>query len=223
MRRATTIALAAASALLVAGCGSDQTDTAASSTAPGSHGSAADSGTSAAQEPTADASPSGVPDNASGEDASSDGLPAFPTSPADQSAKPVGDYDLVLTDVRTGRHEGFDRIVLEFSGSGEPGWQVGWVDRAVADGSGEAVPLDGDAVLAVVARGTTYPAEGAEQYDGPRTLDVEGGAGVRQVAVVGTFEGDTQVFAGVDGGQRPVRVLKLADPARLVVDVPVAG
>lgn len=219
MRRATTIALGAA-VLLLAGCGtgSDQTSTAASTTPTAS------SGTTRTPEPTKDAQPGGVPSQDPGEeDAPPDELEAFPTSADDQSAGPVGGYDLVLTDVRTGRHEGFDRIVLELSGSGEPGWQVGWVDQAIADGSGEQVPLDGDAVLAVVARGTTYPAEGAEQYDGPRTLDVDGGAGVRQVAVVGTFEGDTQVFAGVDGGRRPFRVLKLADPARLVVDVPVAG
>ena len=118
--------------------------------------------------------------------------------------------------MRVGEHEGFDRIVLEFTGTGVPGWSVGWVDRARLDGSGEAVDLDGDAVLDVYASGTTWPADG--YYDGPQRLEPDGGE-VDDVYVGGTFEGYTQVLAGIDGDPSPVRVFALADPPRLVVDV----
>jgi hypothetical protein len=145
-----------------------------------------------------------------------DGDPAFPTDTATQFAESSGEWDLVLTDVRVGEHEGFDRIVLEFTGTGVPGWSVGWVDRARLDGSGEAVDLDGDATLDVYASGTTWPADG--YYDGPQRLEPDGGE-VDDVYVGGTFEGYTQVLAGIDGPPSPVRVFALPDPPRLVVDV----
>ena len=113
-----------------------------------------------------------------------------------QFAESSGEWDLVLTDVRVGEHEGFDRIVLEFTGTGVPGWSVGWVDRARLDGSGEAVDLDGDAVLDIYASGTTWPADG--YYDGPSGSSPDGGE-VDDVYVGGTFEGYTQVLAGIDG------------------------
>ena len=37
--------------------------------------------------------------------------------------------------------------------------------------------------------------------------------------VGGTFEGYTQVLAGIDGDPVPFRVFTLTDPSRLVVDV----
>jgi hypothetical protein len=52
----------------------------------------------------------------------------------------------VLVGVRVTEHEGFDRIVLEFTGTGVPGWAATYVDRAVLDGSGEAVTLGGGAI-----------------------------------------------------------------------------
>ena len=42
---------------------------------------------------------------------------------------------------------------------------------------------------------------------------------VAEVQVNGWFEGYTQVFAGVEGDERPFRVFTLTDPPRLVVDV----
>ena len=93
---------------------------------------------------------------------------------------------------------------------------VGWVDRARLDGSGETVDLDGEAVLDVYASGTTWPADG--YYDGPQRLEPDGGE-VDDVHVGGTFEGYTQVLAGIDGPPSPVRVFALPDPPRLVVDV----
>ena len=37
--------------------------------------------------------------------------------------------------------------------------------------------------------------------------------------VAGTFEGYTQVLAGIEGDRVPFRVFALSDPSRLVVDV----
>jgi hypothetical protein len=123
----------------------------------------------------------------------------------------------VLTDVRAAAHPGFGRVVLEFSGTGRPGWTVNYVDRAVMDGSGEVVDLEGASVLDVYASGTTWPAD--DYYRGPSHVRPAGGGDLVDVHVVGTFEGNTQVLAGFDGDHTPFRVFALTGPPRLVVDV----
>jgi len=142
-------------------------------------------------------------------------LPPFSEGTGRQINRGPSTAQLVLTDVRTGQHDGFGRVVLEFSGTGIPGWTVNYVDKARADGSGRPVTVDGDAALDIYAAGTTYPTDGI--YDGPKR--VAGDGTVADVYVVGTFEGDTQVVAGIDGGRKPFRVFTLTNPSRLVVDV----
>jgi hypothetical protein len=155
---------------------------------------------------------------AAGRDDATGGAPAFQGSTASQTAKNKGEWDLVLEDVRVAEREGYDRVVLEFAGTGIPGWTVGYVAEAVLDGSGERVSLDGDAILDVYASGTTWPGPEAEN-GGPRRFRPGNGDVVADVHVVGTFEGDTQVLVGIDGGRAPYRAFALSDPARLVVDV----
>jgi hypothetical protein len=143
--------------------------------------------------------------------------PAFPADTADQFAEPSGGWDLVFTDVRVDELDGFDRIVLEFTGTGVPGWSAGYVDEAVLDGSGRVVTLGGDAILDIYASGTTWPGSG--YYSGPRRVAPANGGHVPELYVAGTFEGYTQVLAGIEGDRVPFRVFALADPARLVVDL----
>jgi hypothetical protein len=123
----------------------------------------------------------------------------------------------VFTDLRVDEREGFDRIVLQFQGTGSPGWAVQYVDDPVLEGSGEHVPLDGDVFLDISASGTTWPARG--YYDGPTRFAPVNGGHVEDVHVGGTFEGYTQVLVGIDGGRVPFRVFALTGPPRLVVDV----
>ena len=194
-RRGLMAALLSAVVVLLAGCANESVDGEATTST----------------EPTTDASPTAetppAPENT-----------AVPENTARQVKRSSGRAELVLTDVRVGEHEGFDRIVLEFSGTGAPGWVVDYADEAVLDGSGEAVALDGDAFLDIYASGTTWPAP--DYYDGPSRVEPQGGD-VADVFVGGTFEGSTQVIAGIDGGPVPFRVFALTDPTRLVVDVDV--
>lgn len=53
-----------------------------------------------------------------------------------------------LTGVRAGRHDCFDRLVLDIAGP-VTGYHVGYVERVVMDGSGAPVPLRGDAFLSI--------------------------------------------------------------------------
>ncbi|CAN5368107.1 hypothetical protein BH11ACT8_BH11ACT8_27270 [soil metagenome] len=185
-------------------------------TADGTSTGTPSTGTPSTGTPSTGTPSTGTPSTGTQDDDPSEGAPAFPTSTASQIRKSPGGSVLVLTDVRVVAHEGFDRIVLEFSGQGTPGWYVNYVDEAVLDGSGEAVPLGGDAVLDIYASGTTWPAP--DYYGGPPRIDSAGGD-VAGLYVGGTFEGTTQVLAGVDGDRVPFRVFALTGPSRLVVDV----
>ena len=206
----------AAAALLLAACGTDTSPTSASdaTTSPSPEASETSPGTPSAspsdspsESPSASAespSPAPAPDG-----------PPFPESTDPQTAEPSGEWDLQLVDVRVGEHDGFDRVVLELSGTATPGWGVAWSDEAVAEGSGDVVPLEGDHVLTISASGTALPEPGS--FEVPARLGPAGA--VAEVQVNGWFEGYTQVFAGVEGEERPFRVFTLADPPRLVVDI----
>ena len=206
----------AAAVLLLAACGTDASPTSASDASTSSV-SPEPSETASATSRDTSASPSDSP-SASAESPSpapaADG-PPFPESTDPQTAEPTGEWDLQLVDVRVGDHDGFDRVVLELSGTATPGWGVAWGDEAVAEGSGDVVPLEGDHVLTISASGTAMPEPGS--FEVPARLGPAGA--VAEVQVNGWFEGYTQVFAGVDGDERPFRVFTLTDPPRLVVDI----
>ena len=174
----------------------------------------ANSETTTSQEPTS-AAP--TPDTPA--DDPTHGDREFPEDSARQAAKNSGEWGLVLMDVRVAEHESFVRIVLEFTGTGTPGWAANYVDEAVLDGSGDAVTLGGDAILDIYASGTTWPGSEGDYYSGPRQFEPQNGGDVRDVYVGGTFEGYTQVVVGIDGTPPPFRVFALTEPSRLVVDL----
>ncbi|SEE91147.1 AMIN-like domain-containing (lipo)protein [Ruania alba] len=143
--------------------------------------------------------------------------PPFPADPTPVSQELQGNPDLLLVDARAGEHDGYDRMVLEFSGSGTPGWQAEYVDSAAEAGSGAPITLDGDGLLRMSLEGTRYPEDEEDLFTTP-ALDV-GGAAIDQAYVGSTFEGQTQVVLGVADPEAPFRVFSLTDPQRVVIDV----
>jgi hypothetical protein len=125
----------------------------------------------------------------------------------------------MLVAIRTGSHDGYDRVVLEFRND-LPSWRVGYVDE-VASESGATVPLEGTAQLFVDVNPAwahdqnTPPHEAT--YTGPRSL-TPGYPTLRQVRFVDEFEGHLTFGIGL---QRQVgfRVLELREPSRLAIDV----
>lgn len=211
--------------LTVASCGTgagDQTR-ASESTTPPATGSAAATPTDA---PTASPSTPEAPTEAP-RSAESTANPEFPkdiTKDMQSFTQGSGARDLVLTDVRVAEQDGFDRIVLEFAGTGSPGWSVNYADNPRADGSGSALPVEGDAFLDIFASrmGDPQPTTRGEDYDGPLHFQPDDGGAVEDVYVVGRFEGAIQVTVGIDGDAVPFQVSALVEPSRLVVDVGVA-
>ncbi|MFT4082089.1 MAG: hypothetical protein QM638_05845 [Nocardioides sp.] len=212
MRRRTTtmLGLVAATSLLTA-CGSGATDAGA----PASGGS-----TGTTTTPTQSTTQSTTPTPS---DAADVNALDFPSGTARQFGKNTGAWDLVLRDVRVSEHDGFDRVVVEFKGTGTPGWSARYVKTPRADGSGEVVDVDGDHVLEVSISGVTirkgYPKTAEDFFHGARHFAPEHGGDIEDLNVGGVFEGYSQLFLGIDGDKAPFRVFALTNPSRLVVDV----
>lgn len=123
----------------------------------------------------------------------------------------------MIVNVRTASHDGYDRLVIDFKGGSLRGWDVAWVQRAVEQGRGEDLAIEGPALLDIRAKGASIPVTDTdyEQYFGDRSIPSAGG--IRAV-YDSTFEGTTHVVIGADS-ERPFRVFALSDPSRLVIDV----
>jgi hypothetical protein len=203
--RVTSAALLAA--VLLAGCGSGDdggTDTGSSArTSSSSSSSSSATATGGSEKP---------------DDGSTD-APPFPANTEPDTEEASADAQVTVRDIRTGRHDGFDRVVFEVGGTGTPGWDVRYVDQASSQGSGEPVEVAGDAVLQVTITGAGLPPDtGVAEFDGPSPLPGAGTETVTEVVFDSTFEGTTVAFVGTTA-EVPFRVYALSDPARVVVEV----
>ncbi|WP_454086039.1 AMIN-like domain-containing (lipo)protein [Georgenia sp. Marseille-Q6866] len=216
-RTTRTVAAASLAALALAACANDDGEPSpSSSTNPPPVVTEPTTGASPTEDPSASPEPgTDAPTDTPAPEEPTD-APTFGPAGTAQSAEPSGDL-LLPVGLRVGDHEGFDRVVVELTGAGVPGWQVEYVDEAIEDGRGERVDVDGEAILSVYVSGTRYPDEGEEHYVPGEPL--EGPDIVEEVHYLGTFEGLTQLFIGVDDGPADYRVFTLADPARLVIDI----
>jgi hypothetical protein len=124
----------------------------------------------------------------------------------------------LLTNVRTGRHTSFDRIVFDVEG--RPSWRlVHYVKNVVTMGQRDVVPLRGDAKLEIVLSVPSYDDAGRGTYhpaDHNELTVVVAYRTFRQVADAGSLEGRTTIGLGVRA-HLPFRVFTLT--GRVVVDV----
>jgi hypothetical protein len=127
----------------------------------------------------------------------------------------------LLERVAVAGHEGYDRVVFQFR-NGLPGYRVEYAEPPLReDGSGNVVDLEGNAFLVVrmePASGFDLSVpEGKLIYTGPRRIAGDGTTMVRELVRTGDFEAVLTWAVGLEA-RVPFRVLRLDDPARLVVD-----
>lgn len=134
----------------------------------------------------------------------------------------LGGDTALLRDVRTGTHDGFDRVVLEFEGDDPPSYQIGYIDPPVLeDGSGNEVHVEGSAFLevrATPAAGYDPLNDAEETYLGPDRFAPAGIVAVQELVEIGDFESNLGWVLGLDH-EAEFAVEILQDPLRIVVDV----
>ena len=144
------------------------------------------------------------------------------TDPTSAPAPPGANEVALLTQVRVAAQAGADRVVFEFVDNQLPGYDIAYIDGpARADGSGDVVDVEGDALLQV----RFEPASGVDlrggtfepTYTGPRRLagDTEV---VTEVVRTGDFEANLTWVIGVER-EVPFRVEVLDAPPRVVIDL----
>ncbi|BCB75469.1 hypothetical protein GCM10022251_29090 [Phytohabitans flavus] len=116
----------------------------------------------------------------------------------------------VLTGVRHGRHDRYDRVVFDFTG-GTPAYRVEYAPLA-GIGTGDPIPLTGPADLRITFVGVPRTTVNLRAVVDP------GYPTLRQVRFGGAFEG--RILAGLGLADRVgFRVLRLSNPPRIAVDV----
>jgi hypothetical protein len=121
------------------------------------------------------------------------------------------------------RHEGYDRVVFEFTNV-VPGYRVEYVEGPLKeDGSGNPVRVAGNHVVVVRMEPASgfdlNTAEGVIVYKGPRRISGSdaGTSVVRELVRAGDFEAVLNWAIGLED-RVDFRVLTLDSPPRLVVD-----
>ncbi|MBO9534184.1 MAG: hypothetical protein J7513_14530 [Solirubrobacteraceae bacterium] len=140
-----------------------------------------------------------------------------------QYAAASGTGTALLTGVREAPHDGYDRVVFEFSGESVPGYDVAYADGNVTqDGSGTTVEIAGDARLTVrmspAADADLTDPDAPRTYTGPDRIATGNSSGVVELARIGGFEGALTWAIGVRA-RTDFKVSTLTDPARIVVDL----
>ena len=126
---------------------------------------------------------------------------------------------MVGSDIRTGAHPCFERVVIELAGPGDmPGVRVEYVDDPVhLSPSDETVEIDGDATL-LISVAAWMPSMEGDGYAGPTDFSPTNVGHILQVRQVENFEGMSAWAIGLDT-ERDFEVTFLESPARVVVDI----
>jgi hypothetical protein len=215
--RRTAGALALIISMALAGCAatSPSPSLAPSASAGSSATSSASAGPSAPASASASSEPSGTA-SATATAAPTDSLPSFAcvlsvsiTATTDRAQ---------ITDVRVGTHAAYDRVTFEFA-SGIPQTTVtGVAGPFYADPSGLLLDVAGTAFLQVTMNGgTKVTPDGGVTYAGPTNFE-PGFDQLVQLVQGGDSEALSTWYLGLDGGGC-YRVLTLASPSRLVIDI----
>jgi hypothetical protein len=133
-----------------------------------------------------------------------------------------------LSNVRAGRQDCYDRLVIDIRGSSTlKSYRAEYVSQVTEDPSGRPVPLRGGAYLQIAVGASDHTASGTPTYtpaNRRELVDVTGFSAFRQVAWAGSSEGISSVGLGLRA-RLPFRVTTLSgipgatSGTRVVIDV----
>lgn len=174
--------------------------------------------TTAPPAPVAEPAPAPAPAPETPAAAGARAQPAATVVASSAAATSRADKPPVLRAVRSARQPGADRVTFEFDTQGLPAWHAEYVDRPVRDcGSGDAVPVAGDAWLQIRFTGAQAHSQQGQPTSGPRRRTLAG-ANARELVRICDFEGEVTWVVGV---ARPsgYKTMTLSAPSRLVIDI----
>ncbi|GGM78834.1 hypothetical protein GCM10011609_13250 [Lentzea pudingi] len=124
-----------------------------------------------------------------------------------------------LTNIRTGKHDGFERIVLDMNGlpSNSMSREAGEVTNC---GSGDPVAVPGNEILETMFHGAaSYDENFDPTYTGPRNFVPQGLTNVKGIAFTCDFEATMGIAVGYADRDSWHKVFTLTNPDRVVIDV----
>lgn len=223
--RGKTIVLALACGLAVAGCGSNQSASPATSSVPSASVLPAPPATTTAPAPPVPSTTTTPPPTTP---------PVKPACPEtagwrtdDRGSATMSRDALYL--VRAGQHPCFDRVVFDVNGPADAGYGVHYVPVVTTDPKGDPLPVPGGAALEIVVRAPALGSDSAGHQPGrvlaavgDTLVNTPGWPSLRAVRFAGSFEGLSTFAAGVRA-KLPFRVFTQLGPQdqvrRVVVDI----
>lgn len=133
--------------------------------------------------------------------------PPFPANTEPDTEDPAGMG--TITSLHISPEPGFDEIAFVVDGPGV-GWLVEYVEEPRRQGSGDPVDIQGDTVLKVVLRPLEQPQDTAGRIPLTET------AAMVELVDGGWFEGQQEFFVGLEGPQRPFRMIPDDDGGALL-------
>lgn len=206
--------------LIVAGCSSTEpSDAPTSSPAATSSSGTTSAATSSTESSALASSPESPTTSTDPKDTAGSAPAGFLGTPslADQPLTQAEGAELVPVAVRVGSHEGYDRVVIEFTGPGKPGWYTQYTNSPAAQASGKPVAYDGATALVLGIEGTPWPSTPQLQQQYAEFTTYPGAGAVTGVNFVNAFEAQSRFVIGLDR-QLPYSVTFLEGPPRVVVD-----
>lgn len=143
--------------------------------------------------------------------------PLGTADPAPKTQRPSVPSRLAVVGVRVGAHEGFDRVVVDLEGDGDPGWFADYTSTPMQETVGQPLQVAGNSFLNINVDGTVYPFELGKDNNVPVTMAGDTG-NVIDVISAGTYEGRSQIVVGLRS-ELPYSVQVLENPTRVVVDI----
>ncbi|HZK32359.1 MAG TPA: hypothetical protein VFC72_05560, partial [Corynebacterium sp.] len=124
----------------------------------------------------------------------------------------------MLTGMRFASHQDFDRVVLDFDGSGNPEWDIDFNSDPRGIGSGLPIDYEGETTVQLRLTGMTpFDEDGNIVY--PNLDRIPGAGGVVTEVIPGSpFENEARFLIGVKY-QTPYSVTLLEQPTRIVIDL----
>ncbi|CAM5378123.1 Lipoprotein OS=Tsukamurella paurometabola (strain ATCC 8368 / DSM / CCUG 35730 / CIP 100753/ JCM 10117 / KCTC 9821 / NBRC 16120 / NCIMB 702349 / NCTC 13040)OX=521096 GN=Tpau_1059 PE=4 SV=1 [Tsukamurella paurometabola] len=140
------------------------------------------------------------------------------TTTAPSAATTTGSSGTMLADLRLGRRDDGDRLVLQFTGAAPP-YRISRTAGPVADcGSGNPATGPGEFLVLTAEPVAMMDDEGRPAYTGPATVAGPGGA-ISRAVITCRFEAQLQVAVQLTGNNQRYTDSTLTGPGRIVVDV----